>query len=228
MPKKYAITVGIFALFIIGVLTATADNQDDQIQIQSASQPEQSNIPSMQNSPFAGQVEQMRKMQSSMNENMKSMFDDPFFKQPAFNGQNSNVSRIAHSNYPQIKYFMTAIKTFYDLLVWQKSHKLTLIIYKISNDYPKYELFALTSQTRRSSSSVPTNIVEGFRRQSLKDSIKFYNTADASLEELKYHLLLAKDLNYISNERYNFVLEKTEEVGKLLTRWIQSQRKFLT
>lgn len=123
---------------------------------------------------------------------------------------------------------MTTIKTFKDLLVWQKSHQLTLIIYKISQDYPKHELFALTSQTRRASTSVPANIVEGFRRQSLKDSINFYNTADASLEELKYHLLLAKDLNYMSNERYNFILEKTEEVGKLLTRWLQSQRGFLT
>ncbi|KKQ28209.1 MAG: S23 ribosomal protein [Candidatus Magasanikbacteria bacterium GW2011_GWC2_37_14] len=122
---------------------------------------------------------------------------------------------------------MTVIKTFKELLVWQKSHQLTLIIYKITNDYPKYEIFALTSQTRRASSSIPANIVEGFRRQSLKDSINFYNTADASLEELKYHLLLAKDLNYISIERYNYVLEKAEEVGKLLTGWLQSQRKFL-
>jgi len=122
---------------------------------------------------------------------------------------------------------MTQIKTFKDLLVWQKSHNLVLIIYKITNDYPKHELFALTSQTRRSASSIPANIVEGFRRQSLRDSINFYNTADASLEELKYHLLLANDLNYMSKERYIFVTEKTEEVGKLLTGWLQSQRKFL-
>jgi len=123
---------------------------------------------------------------------------------------------------------MTVIKLFKDLLVWQKSHNLVLIIYKITNDYPKHELFALTSQTRRAAASVPANIVEGFRRQSLRDSINFYNTADASLEELKYHLLLAKDLNYMSSERYNFVLKKTEEVGKLLTKWLQSQRGFLS
>jgi len=123
---------------------------------------------------------------------------------------------------------MGEIKTFKDILAWEKSHELVLLVYKITEDYPKHELFGLTSQTRRSAISVPANIVEGFRRQSLKDSIKFYNTADASLEELKYHLLLAKDLKYNSLERYNFILEKSEEVGKLLTRWIQSQRKFLT
>lgn len=122
---------------------------------------------------------------------------------------------------------MTKIKTYKDLMVWQKSHNLTLLIYKITEDYPKSELFALTSQTRRAAVSVPANIVEGFRRQSLRDSINFYNTADASLEELKYHLLLAKDLNYISIDKYNFITQKAEETGKLLTRWLQSQRKFL-
>jgi four helix bundle protein len=122
---------------------------------------------------------------------------------------------------------MAEIKTYKDLLVWQKSHNLVILIYKITEDYPKHELFALTSQTRRAAVSVPANIVEGFRRQSLRDSINFYNTADASLEELKYHLLLARDLNYVSVNRYNFIMEKTEEVGKLLTGWLQSQRRFL-
>lgn len=122
---------------------------------------------------------------------------------------------------------MAEIKTYKDLLVWQKSHNLVILIYKITEDYPKHELFALTSQTRRAAVSVQANIVEGFRRQSLRDSINFYNTADASLEELKYHLLLARDLNYVSVNRYNFIMEKTEEVGKLLTGWLQSQRRFL-
>lgn len=61
----------------------------------------------------------------------------------------------------------------------------------------------------------------------LKDSLHFYNIADASLEELKYHLLLSKDLNYINQEIYNRILSLGEEVGKLLTRWIQSQRSYL-
>lgn len=122
---------------------------------------------------------------------------------------------------------MTKIKTYADLLVWQKAHSLVLLVYKITEKYPKHELFALTSQIRRAAISVSANIVEGFRRQSLKDSINFYNISDASLEELKYHLLLSKDLNYTNINEYNIIMDKTEEVGKLLTKWLQSQRKFL-
>lgn len=122
---------------------------------------------------------------------------------------------------------MAEIKTFRELLVWQKSHEMVILVYRISAEYPKHELFGLISQTRRAVVSVPANIVEGFRRRSLRDSLNFYNTADASLEELKYHLLLAKDLNYINQDKYQIVINKCEEVGRLLTRWIQSQRQYL-
>lgn len=122
---------------------------------------------------------------------------------------------------------MSNLKTFKDILAWQKSHELVLYVYKISNLYPNDETYGLTSQTRRAASSVPANIVEGYKRQNLKDSIRFYNNAEASLEELKYHLLLAKDLQYISKDRYNFINEKTEEVSKILFGWTKSQRNFL-
>ncbi len=121
---------------------------------------------------------------------------------------------------------MGGIQTFKDLLVWQKAHRNVLLIYKLTEQNPKHELFGLTSQARRAAASIPANIVEGFRRQSIKDSIRFYNQADASLEELKYHILLMRDLNYITREQYKSTLSSTEEVGKLLTRWIQSQKKF--
>lgn len=122
---------------------------------------------------------------------------------------------------------MTNIKKFQDLLVWQKAHLLVIDIYKITEIYPKHELFGLISQIRRSAVSVPANIVEGFRRNSLKDSINFYNISDASLEELKYHLLLSKDLNYIKEKELHNIMKLCEEVGKMLTRWIQSQRKYM-
>lgn len=124
---------------------------------------------------------------------------------------------------------MTTIKTFRELLVWQKAHELVLQVYKNSEIFPKHELFGLTSQVRRSAASVPANIVEGFRRKSVKEGVHFYHIADASLEETKYHLLLAKDLSYFLEEKnYNTLDILTEEVGKLLTRWIQSQYKYLT
>lgn len=122
---------------------------------------------------------------------------------------------------------MGGIKTFKDLLVWQKTHQLVLTSYNTTESYPKSELFGLTSQTRRAAISVAANIVEGFRRQGLRESIRFYTISDASLEEFKYHILLAKDLTYISEIVYQDILFKAEEVGKLLTRWIQSQRKYL-
>jgi len=119
------------------------------------------------------------------------------------------------------------IKLFTDLMAWKKSHELVLYVYKITKDYPKDELFGLISQSKRAASSVAANIVEGFRRQGLKDSLKFYNQADASLEELKYHLILARDLDYISKERYNFIFTKAEEAGRLLYGWIKSQKQYL-
>jgi four helix bundle protein len=122
---------------------------------------------------------------------------------------------------------MASIKTFKELKVWQEAHTLLLQIYKQTNDYPKHELFSLTSQTRRSCHSVPTNIVEGFRRKDIKESVRFYNIADASLEELKYHLLVAKDLRYVPCEQYEIHLKQCEIVGSMLTRWIQSQRKYV-
>lgn len=122
---------------------------------------------------------------------------------------------------------MGGITTFKDLLIWQKAHHLVLYIYSITKNFPKHELFGQTSQTRRSAVSVAANIVEGFRRQGLKDSIHFYNISDASLEELKYHILLARDLKYIDEPTYELFIEKSEEAGKLLTGWIKSQKNFL-
>ncbi len=123
---------------------------------------------------------------------------------------------------------MSVIHVFTELNVWKKSHEMVLEIYSVTNHFPKSELFGLVSQTRRAAASVPANIVEGFRRKSLRDSLNFYNIADASLEETKYHLLLARDLNFITQLQYEKILYLCEETGKLLTRWIQSQRRYIT
>lgn len=120
---------------------------------------------------------------------------------------------------------MSDLKTFKDLLVWQKAHKMVLEVYKITANYPKHELFALVSQIRRAAVSVPANIVEGFRRTGSQDSIRFYNIADASLEELKYHMFLSKDLNYLENNNYQNITSMMNEVGRLLYGWIQSQKR---
>lgn len=109
-----------------------------------------------------------------------------------------------------------SIKTFEDLTVWQKAHMLTLDVYKITKSFPKEEKYSLTQQLRRSSSSVPTNIVEGYRRKSTNDLLNFLNIALGSLEETKYQLILSKDLDYITANQYNELREKANEISKML------------
>lgn len=87
--------------------------------------------------------------------------------------------------------------------VWQLSHSLTLAIYKITSNFSKEELYGLTSQIRRSSSSIPTNIAEGCGRNSDKEFNQFLNVALGSACETEYLLILSKDLDYISLETFN-------------------------
>ena len=113
----------------------------------------------------------------------------------------------------------TSSKTFFELEVWQKAHQLVLEIYKITQDFPQSELFGITSQVRRASSSIPANIAEGYQRIGRADKIRFYNIAQASLEEVKYYLFLSRDLGYINN--YTKLKNMTEEVSKMLDAYIR-------
>jgi len=116
------------------------------------------------------------------------------------------------------------IKSFKDLKVWQKAHELALLIYRLTTKFPNEERFGLTSQMRRAAISVPSNIEEGFQRSYKKVSINFYDIADGSLEELKYQLLLSKDLKYITLDEYNNALSLSEEVSKMLSSWSKTQK----
>ncbi|SHJ79028.1 four helix bundle protein [Dethiosulfatibacter aminovorans DSM 17477] len=109
-----------------------------------------------------------------------------------------------------------------NLLVWKKAHELTLKVYEITKNFPKDESFGLTSQIRRAAVSVPSNIVEGRARGSNKEFKRFLLIARGSLEETKYQLLLAKDLNYISDSDYKNTLSIAQETGKLLAGLIKS------
>jgi len=84
--------------------------------------------------------------------------------------------------------------------IWQLSHFLTLEVYKTTSNFPKEELFGITSQIRRASASIPTNISEGCGRNSDKEFNQFLNIALGSANETEYLLILSKDLNYINNE----------------------------
>jgi four helix bundle protein len=91
-------------------------------------------------------------------------------------------------------------KRFEDLIVWRKSHELALRVYRITKTFPREELFGLTSQMRRAAVSVAANIAEGFSKRGRADKARFMNTAQSSLEELRYYFILATDLTYVTDK----------------------------
>lgn len=102
------------------------------------------------------------------------------------------------------------------LLVWQRAHLLVLKIYEVTNNFPKEEIWGLTSQIRRAAVSVPSNIVEGKARGSRNDFKRFLLIARGSLEEVKYQSLLAKDLKYMNDGQYEELTAIIDIVGRLL------------
>jgi four helix bundle protein len=110
-------------------------------------------------------------------------------------------------------------KSFQDLIVWQKAHQLVLSIYRISDDFPKTEIYGLTSQLRRAVISVPANIAEGFKKKTRVEKARFMNIAQGSLEECRYYLILIKDLHYGDSSG---LLIQLEEVSKILDSYASS------
>jgi four helix bundle protein len=110
-------------------------------------------------------------------------------------------------------------KSFEDLLVWQKSHAFALAVYRLTAAFPQHEIFGLTSQFRRAAVSIPANIAEGFRRRGTSDKVRFFNIAQASLEECRYYLILTRDLEYADTQEANRLIQ---EVSKLLDAYSKS------
>ena len=113
------------------------------------------------------------------------------------------------------------MKDFKKQKVWQKSHQLTLEIYKVTIDFPREELYGLTSQLRRSCASIPANIAEGCGRNSDADFSRFLQMAMGSAAELEYHLLLAHDLEILNDLNFEKLSKETVEVKKMLTSFIK-------
>jgi four helix bundle protein len=108
------------------------------------------------------------------------------------------------------------MRDFTKLDIWKRSHQLTLKIYTITKAFPKEELFGLTSQMRKSSSSMPTNIAEGCGRNSNSQLNQFVNIAAGSSSELQYQLILSKDLSYISDTMFKELNDETTEIRKMM------------
>ena len=88
------------------------------------------------------------------------------------------------------------MKTYQSLEMWQRAHEWVLGVYRVSRGFPRSEVYGLISQLRRAAASVPMNMAEGYGRRGNADKLRFYNIAEASLNEADYQLLLAHDLGY--------------------------------
>ena len=118
------------------------------------------------------------------------------------------------------------IKNFIDLRTWQEAHKLVLMIYDSTKNFPKEEIYGLTSQIRRAAVSVTSNIAEGFSRFSYKEKIQFYYIANSSVTESQNQLIIAKDLGYLKQEEFNKIYNQSIDVHKLLNSIIKSSRTY--
>ncbi|MDO8569197.1 MAG: four helix bundle protein [bacterium] len=119
------------------------------------------------------------------------------------------------------------IRDFTDLEAWRKSHELVLAIYKATEKFPKSEAFGLISQMQRAAVSITSNIAEGFGRQTLKEKVQFYYQAQGSLTEIKSQLIISKDLNYISDEEFDKIMDTLITSHKLLQGLLRKTKSFL-
>lgn len=117
------------------------------------------------------------------------------------------------------------MKDFKDLKVWGKSHEVALAVYKCTARFPKEELYGLTSQIRRSASSIPANIAEGCGRRSDGELSRFLQIARGSASELEYHLLLARDLGLLAPPDFKVLEARVVEVQRMLTSFTAAVRK---
>ncbi len=111
------------------------------------------------------------------------------------------------------------------LRVWQKAHGLVVNVYRVTNTFPASEQYGLVAQLRRSAASVPANIVEGQSRNTTKDYLNFLFTARGSLEETRYHLLLAHDLGFITEKQHKPLEGEYQEASMMLNALIRSLKE---
>ena len=116
------------------------------------------------------------------------------------------------------------MQSFRKLQVWEKSHNLTLRIYKLTSKFPREEIYGLTSQIRRACASIPTNIAEGCGRESSADFARFLQIAMGSASETEYLILLAHDLKYLTTDQHAELMDTIIRIKKMLINLQKSVR----
>lgn len=117
------------------------------------------------------------------------------------------------------------IVRFTDLDSWKEAHKLVLMIYMITDDFPKKEIFSLVNQMRRCAVSVSSNIAEGFSRRTNKEKVQFNYVAKGSVTELQNQLMIARDVKYLTQQGFNSVFDQSERVIRLVSGSIRSLKR---
>jgi four helix bundle protein len=115
------------------------------------------------------------------------------------------------------------MEDFKDLRVWEKAHELTLSVYKATRSFPREEMYGLTSQLRRAAASVGANIAEGCGRRSDPEMRRFLQIARGSANEVEYHLLLARDLEFLSGADFKDLEVAVLEIQRMLASFVQRQ-----
>jgi len=119
------------------------------------------------------------------------------------------------------------IKSFTDLNAWQEGHKLVVMVYKVTKNFPQSEQFGLTNQLRRASASITSNIAEGFSRQSYKEKLQFYSMALGSLTEVQNQILISKDVGFLSKEEFSEISQLTIIVSRIVNGLIKSTKSII-
>lgn len=111
---------------------------------------------------------------------------------------------------------LTKVKSFKDLRIWQQGMEIVERVYKVSEDFPKSELYGLSAQVRRAAVSVPSNIAEGFRRKYTKEYKRFLSIALASYGELETQIIISKRLKYMSEPDYQDLLQEIDRQCRMI------------
>ncbi|OWP83846.1 four helix bundle protein [Flavobacterium davisii] len=121
---------------------------------------------------------------------------------------------------------MSGVNTYKELIIWQKGIRLVVLVYKLTEKFPRDEIYALTSQIKRTSVSIPSNIAEGFGRRTDKSFGHFLNISRGSLNELETQIFIAKELNFITDEiLFEEVISLIEEESKMLNAFSKSLKE---
>jgi len=119
------------------------------------------------------------------------------------------------------------IKSFTDIFAWKQSHKLVLMVYKLTKSFPKSERFGLVDQMRRAAVSITSNIAEGFSRKGYREKLQFYYRSLGSLTELQNQLLISRDIGYLNEENFGLLANQAVSVHKLFNRLISKTKSYI-